>query len=80
MPNFNFSYFTTLSMLIFAVGGCEKLSPYVNDTNNPDKEFPKGMIVLAIGGCISAYVGIYSYGSMMFDSDNIPEDLMMNGQ
>ena len=31
MPNFNFSYFTTLSMLVFAVGGAEKISPYVNN-------------------------------------------------
>lgn len=28
MPKFDFSYFTTISMLVFAVGGCEKLSPY----------------------------------------------------
>lgn len=78
MPKFDFAYFTTVSMLVFAVGGCEKLSPYVNDTNNPDKEFPKGMIVLAIGVAISAMLGSIAMG-MMFDSANRPEDLMMNG-
>lgn len=24
MPKFDFAYFTTISMLVFAVGGCEK--------------------------------------------------------
>lgn len=44
IPKFDFSYFTTVSMLVFAVGGAEKISPYVNSTRNPAKEFPKGMI------------------------------------
>jgi len=30
IPNFNVTYFTSLSILVFAVGGCEKISPYVN--------------------------------------------------
>ena len=30
IPKFDFSYFTTISMLVFAVGGAEKISPYVN--------------------------------------------------
>lgn len=79
MPEFNFAYFTTLSMLVFAVGGSEKISPYVNNTKNPSKEFPKGMIVLAIMVAISALLGSIAMG-MMFDANNIPKDLKMNGQ
>lgn len=79
MPEFNFAYFTTLSMLVFAVGGCEKISPYVNSMNKPSREFPKGMIVLAIMVAISALLGSIAMG-MMFDANNIPKDLMMNGQ
>ena len=45
VPNVNFSYFTTLSMLIFAVGGSEKISPYVNNMKKPSKDFPKGIIL-----------------------------------
>jgi len=78
MPKFDFAYFTTISMLVFAVGGCEKLSPYVNNTKNPDREFPKGMIVLAIMVTVSAMLGSIAMG-MMFDSANRPDDLMMNG-
>ena len=79
MPNFNFSYFTTLSMLIFAVGGSEKISPYVNNMKKPSKNFPKGMIALAIMVAVSALLGSIAM-AMMFDANNIPADLKMNGQ
>jgi len=78
IPNFDFSYFTTISLLVFAVGGCEKISPYVNQTRNPAKEFPKGMIVMAIMVGLSAILGSVAMG-MLFDGNNIPEDLMRNG-
>lgn len=45
MPDFNFEYLTTLAILVFAVGGCEKISPYVNNMKNPSKDFPKGVKV-----------------------------------
>lgn len=79
IPNFDFTYFTTISMLLFAVGGCEKLAPYVNNTHNPSKEFPRAMIVLAIMVAMSALLGSFAMG-IMFDSNNIPKDLKMNGQ
>lgn len=44
LPNFNVGYFTSLSILVFAVGGCEKISPYVNKVENPGKGFPKGLL------------------------------------
>lgn len=78
MPKFNFSYITSLSILVFAVGGCEKISPYVNTVRNPSKNFPKGMIVLAIMVAVTALFGTVAMG-MMFDPQNIPDDLMMNG-
>ncbi len=48
VPQFNWQYFSSLSILVFAVGGCEKISPYVNKVENPSKGFPKGMIALAV--------------------------------
>ncbi|MGO3732930.1 MAG: APC family permease [Vagococcus sp.] len=78
IPKFDFAYFTTISMLVFAVGGAEKISPYVNDTKNPAKEFPKGMIALAIMIAVCAILGSFSMG-MLFDSQHIPTDLMANG-
>lgn len=79
LPKFDFTYFTTISMLVFAVGGCEKISPYVKDVENPDKNFPKGMLVLAITVGMSALLGSLAMG-IMFDSNNLPTDLKMNGQ
>lgn len=79
IPNFDFTYFTTISMLVFAVGGAEKIAPYVNNTHNPMKEFPRAMIILAVLVALSALLGSVAMG-MMFDSHNIPKDLKMNGQ
>ena len=78
IPTFDFRYFTTIAMLVFAVGGAEKMSPYVNDMNNSSKEFPRGMIILAVMVAVSAILGSVAMG-LMFDSNHIPEDLKMNG-
>ena len=79
IPHIDFTYITTISMLVFAVGGAEKISPYVNQTRNPGKEFPKGMLVLAVMVAVCAILGSLAMG-MMFDSRHIPDDLMTNGQ
>lgn len=79
VPKFDFAYLTTLSMLVFAVGGAEKISPYVNNTKEPSKNFPKGMLVLAGMVAVCALLGSVAMG-MMFNANAIPEDLMMNGQ
>ena len=34
IPTFDWKYFSSLSILVFAVGGCEKISPYVNKVAN----------------------------------------------
>lgn len=70
IPNFNVTYFTSLSILVFAVGGCEKISPYVNKVENPSKGFPKGMIALAGMVVVCAILGTISMG-MMFDPAEI---------
>lgn len=66
IPQFNVNYFTSLSILVFAVGGCEKISPYVNKVEEPSKGFPKGMIALAIMVMICAILGTFAM-AMMFD-------------
>ena len=66
IPQFNVKYFTSLSILVFAVGGCEKISPYVNKVENPSKGFPRAMITLAIMVVVCAILGTIAMG-MMFD-------------
>ena len=70
VPTFNLTYFTSLSILVFAVGGCEKISPYVNKVENPSKGFPKGMIALAGMVVVCAILGTVAMG-MMFDPADI---------
>jgi amino acid transporter len=78
MPTFDFDYFTTLAILVFAVGGCEKLSPYINTLEKPSRDFPRGMICMTVMVAITALLGSLAMG-LMFDTNNIPKDLMMNG-
>ena len=72
IPNFNVTYFTSLSILVFAVGGCEKISPYVNKVENPSKGFPKGMFALAGMVVVCAILGTLAM-SRMFDPAIINE-------
>lgn len=64
IPNFNLGYFTSLSILVFAVGGCEKISPYVNKVENPSKGFPKGIIAMAGMVVVCAVLGTIAMGKM----------------
>ncbi|WP_026523985.1 APC family permease [Butyrivibrio sp. MB2005] len=70
IPQFDVKYFTSLSILVFAVGGCEKISPYVNKVENPSKGFPRSMITLAIMVVVCAFLGTIAMG-MMFDPAEI---------
>lgn len=72
IPEFNLGYFTSLSILVFAVGGCEKISPYVNKVSNPSRSFPRGMIMLAVMVVVCAILGTVAMG-MMFDPAVIGE-------
>ena len=64
IPNFNIGYFTSLSILVFAVGGCEKMSPYVNKVENPSKGFPKGIIAMTVMVLVCAMLGTVAMGRM----------------
>lgn len=77
-PQFTMGNIMNISILIFAVGGCEKISPYVNKLKDPKKDFPRGLIALTFMVIICAVLGTTALG-MMFDSNNIPGDLMANG-
>ena len=73
LPEFNLSYFTSLSILIFAVGGVEKISPYVNSVEDPAKGFPKGIIAMTVMIVVCAVLGTIAMG-MMFDPAVINSD------
>ncbi len=67
IPNIDITYITNLSILVFAVGGIEKISPYVNKVDgNPARQFPKSIIVTVVMVLVCALLGTIAM-SMMFD-------------
>lgn len=71
IPTFNLKYLSNLAILVFAVGGIEKISPYVNNMEgNPSKEFPKSVIFAAGMVIFSAIFGTIAMG-MMFDVEAV---------
>ncbi|MDD7592635.1 MAG: amino acid permease [Peptoniphilaceae bacterium] len=67
IPTIDLKYLTNLSILVFAVGGIEKISPYVNKMDkNPAREFPKAMFFAAGMVVVCALFGSIAMG-MMFD-------------
>lgn len=67
IPNFDIPYFTNLSILVFALGGIEKISPYINKMKgDPAHQFPKSIIFAAFMVIVCALLGTVAM-SMMFD-------------
>ncbi len=61
IPHIDFTYITTISMLVFAVGGAEKISPYVNQTRNPEKNFQRDVMPCG-DGCGLCHSGLTGDG------------------
>lgn len=78
IPTFSLGYLTSFSVLIFAVGGCEKISPYVNKMKDPGKSFPKGIVFMTVMVVVCAVLGTIAL-ALMFDPLNPPKDMVSNG-
>ena len=79
LPPLTLTSVFNLSVLIFAVGGCEKLSPYVNKMKDPSKGFSKGMIILTILVAVCAILGTLSLG-LLFNGKELNSEFITNGQ
>lgn len=67
IPTIDMKYLSRLSILVFAVGGIEKISPYVNKMEGESsKEFPKAVMMATLMVVVSAIFGTIAMG-MMFD-------------
>ncbi|GKQ42434.1 amino acid transporter [Companilactobacillus sp. RD055328] len=78
IPKFNFQYFTTLGLFIFAMNGSEYIAPYVNKMKNGGRDFSKAMWMLAIMTGFLTVLGSFSLG-IFFNAHDLPHDLKMNG-
>lgn len=48
MPQLNLDYFSTFAWLLFAVAGAEVAAPYVHDTKNPERNFPRAILLTTV--------------------------------
>lgn len=78
MPD-NMAVLMNASVLIFAVGGCEKIAPYVKSLKKPGKDFPFGMILLVIMVIATAILGSVAINAF-YSGKDLPEDFLTNGQ
>ena len=80
-PN-DMSLLANMSILILAVGGCEKFSPYVSSMKDPGKGFPRGMLMLVIMAFATAVLGTFAMNAF-YDGQEILRDnadFLANGQ
>lgn len=59
MPSLDLGYFSTFAWLLFAVAGAEAAGPYIHDTKNPQRDFPR-----AIVGATLMVATLYVLGSV----------------
>jgi amino acid transporter len=69
-PDFNADYFSTFAWLILAVAGAEVAGTYIKDVDNPNKTFPKGVIIATI-----FVAAAYIIGSLAVCFVSSPESL-----
>ena len=78
IPKFDWHYFSTIAMLIYAMNGAELVAPYVTKMKNPKYDFPKAMVALAVWTGFLTVLGSFALG-IYFNANHIPNDLKMNG-
>ncbi|SEM30830.1 Amino acid permease [Ligilactobacillus sp. WC1T17] len=76
-PHLSLHYFSSASMLIFAMSGAELAAPYISRLKKPNKDFPKTMWLLFF---MSAFMVIFeTLGlAVLFDTKHVPNDFKMN--
>lgn len=83
LPHLDLGYFTSIALLVVAVGGAEKLSPYAASMRDTRRGFSQGMVVMALLVAGSAVLGSLAMG-MMFDVSHMDaktlSDFRANGQ
>ena len=48
IPDFSTSYFATFSWLLFAVAGAEVAGTYIQEVDNPRRNFPRGVLIATL--------------------------------
>ena len=77
-PHLSLHYFSSASMLIFAMSGAELAAPYVSRLKKPQKGFPKAMWLLFFVTALMVILETLGL-AVLFDAKHIPNDFMLNG-
>lgn len=77
-PHLSLNYFSSASMLIFAMSGAELAAPYVSRLKKPQKGFPKAMWLLFFVTALMVILETLGL-AVLFDAKHIPNDFKMNG-
>ena len=74
MPKFDVTYFSTFSWLLFAVAGAEVAGTYINTIRDPNRNFPRGVLIAT-----ALVAGAYILGSLAVSLIASPEMLKAAG-
>lgn len=77
-PHLSVHYFSSASMLIFAMSGAELSAPYIMRLKHPKRDFPKSMWLLFFITAMMAILETLGL-AVLFDAKHIPYDFKMNG-
>lgn len=48
VPRLDLDYFSTFAWLLFAVAGAEAAGPYIHDSRNPQRDFPRAIVAATV--------------------------------
>lgn len=77
-PHLSLQYFSSASMLIFAMSGAELAAPYVSRLKFARRDFPKTMWLLFFVTALMVILETLGL-AVLFDAKHIPNDFKMNG-
>lgn len=77
-PHLDLHYFSSASMLIFAMSGAELSAPYIARLKHPKRDFPKSMWLLFWVTALMVILETLGL-AVLFDAKHIPNDFKMNG-
>ena len=77
-PHLSLHYFSSASMLIFAMSGAELAAPYVSRLKKPQKGCPTAMWLLFFVTALMVILETLGL-AVLFDAKHIPNDFKMNG-
>lgn len=76
IPSFDLNFFLGLCTVVFALGGCERISPYISYMENSEKKkFSQSMVIMGILIILTAILGTIAL-SLMINPNDVPKEFL----